>query len=105
MSANAATSLHTTAVDYGRFLKQMLEPNAGGGLSPEIPQLMLEPQIKITDGMEWGLGWGLATIGKIRYFWQWGDNYGFKHIVVGSVDLGKALLVLTNGENGYQVWE
>jgi CubicO group peptidase (beta-lactamase class C family) len=101
---NAATSLHTTAADYSKFIRQMLEPKQAGGLSPAVVRLMLEPQIKIEKGADWGMGWGIKTIAKNQFFWQWGDNYGFKHIAAGSVELGKAILILTNGENGHQVW-
>jgi hypothetical protein len=50
------------------------------------------------------LGLGLKLVGGNWVFWQWGDNRGFKHLVAGSREQGKGLCVLTNSQNGYQVW-
>jgi hypothetical protein len=65
---------------------------------------MLTPQVVIQPGGAWGLGWGLKLIGDDWLFWQWGDNQGFKHVVVGSHRQGVGIIVLTNGEQGYRVW-
>jgi CubicO group peptidase (beta-lactamase class C family) len=97
--ANSATSLHTTVLDYARLVQRMLaEPD--GARQRE----MLTPQVTIQPGTAWGLGWGLQRIEPGWVFWQWGDNTGFKHLVAGSREQGVGLVILTNGENGYQVW-
>jgi CubicO group peptidase (beta-lactamase class C family) len=96
-SGNAGTSLHTTVREYARFVEQMIS-------AAPWREAMLTPQTTIDGSSAWGLGWGLKRIDADWVFWQWGDNRGFKHLAAGSRQQGKALCVLTNGENGYQVW-
>jgi hypothetical protein len=66
--ANAAWSLQTTAIDFGRFLLAVLD---GSRLKPESAELWLRPQIEIKhqgaeclgprDGdMATGVAWGLG---------------------------------------------
>ena len=102
--ANAATSLHTTVLDYARLVQWMLSPTAEDEKSAAWLRQMLTPQVTIESDTAWGLGWGLKQIGAGWVFWQWGDNRGFKHLVAGSQEQGVGLVILTNGENGYQVW-
>lgn len=83
---NAAASLRTTAQDFGRFLTAILQ---GTGLKKETRELMLTPQIKVSESgtnntlrtpeklsptLSWGLGWGLETTPDGVAFWHWGDN-------------------------------
>jgi CubicO group peptidase (beta-lactamase class C family) len=100
--ANAGTSLHTTLIDYARFMAQMF--SADGPLSPDTLSRMLLPQTPIDEATAWGLGWGLKRISGDLIFWQWGDNGGWKHVAAGSVAQGLGLLALTNGERGSLVW-
>ncbi len=102
--ASSATTLHTTAADYARFVQLMVEPTGGVGLSEAWLGCMLTPQVVLQPGLAWGLGWGLNQVGDDWLFWQWGDNSGFKHIVAGSRRQGVGVIVLTNGEQGYRVW-
>jgi CubicO group peptidase (beta-lactamase class C family) len=94
--ANAGTSLHTSLADYARFLQHMLT----GGVANMLPW-----QTPIDADTAWGLGWGLKRISNDLIFWQWGDNGGWKHLAAASVGQGKGVLVLTNGEGGFQVWK
>lgn len=41
---------------------------------------------------------------KGGFFWQWGDNPGFKHFAVGSRSQKLAVVVFTNGQNGKNVY-
>jgi hypothetical protein len=44
--------------------------------------------------------------GAATRFWQWGDNPGFKHFLVGDrAGSGQALVVLTNANSGRPVYE
>ncbi|HEY3340801.1 MAG TPA: serine hydrolase domain-containing protein [Anaerolineae bacterium] len=104
-AANAATSLHTTVLDYAQFVQWMLSPASKDGASGAWWREILTPQVSIQPGTAWGLGWGMQQIGAEWVFWQWGDNHGFKHLVAGSREQGVGLVVLTNGENGYRVWK
>ncbi|MCB1033011.1 MAG: beta-lactamase family protein, partial [Acidobacteria bacterium] len=101
-AASAASSLHTTVGDYGRFLSLMLSQLAeGDGVAEE----MIRPQVPVEEelGLFWGLGWAVAREGNETLFLHWGSNPGFKSLAVGSVDQGLAFIVLTNGDNGLEL--
>lgn len=111
--AHAAFSLHTTALDYAKFMIAMIKTI---GLKPETFREMLSPQISVgVDGpfcikkcsnhlspyISWGLGWGLQKLPEGIVFWHWGDNNGFKSYVEGS-QKGSAILIFTNSNNGFK---
>jgi CubicO group peptidase (beta-lactamase class C family) len=114
----AAASLHTTAVDYGRFLAAVLTPGSSPAhLSPSMTAAMLRPQIQVNldppwcegwpnpmpvlaPGVFWGLGWGLEEAGGRRAFWHWGDNGGYKAFAFGHPDSGAGFVMLSNGRHG-----
>ena len=97
---NAAASLVTTARDYGAFLRHLL-----GGGAPVLARMM-EPQVRINEALRWGLGIGLEEMADGRtLFWHWGDNPGFKNIVVGDPAAGRALVVFANANSGRAVYE
>src|SRR6185295_10622616 len=88
VSANAACTLHTTAVDYAKFVIAIMK---GSGLQPQTMEQMMTPQIqvqeecvncvqkppgKLSDSISWGLGWGLQQYVQGASFWHWGDNPG-----------------------------
>lgn len=111
-SADAASSLHTTAADYARFVAAVLRHE---GLSPRTVEDMWSPQVTLdatcmvctrqenlhpSSSLSWGLGWGLEATGADSTIWHWGDNNDM-HAFVLAVPAGeRAMVVLTNGENG-----
>ena len=97
---NAAASLLTTARDYGRFVEHLL-----GSGAPLLARMM-EPQVRLNEALQWGLGFGLEEMEDGRtLFWHWGDNPGFKNFVVGDPAAGRATVVLTNANSGRSVYE
>jgi CubicO group peptidase (beta-lactamase class C family) len=108
LKPNAASSLHTTAEDYARFLRAVLK---GDGLSASLAQQWLRPNRRtpvpffaaldplgkpqLHPTVAWGLGWGLE--GDSGVFFHWGSNPGFKSFVLGSVPDRSALVVLSTG--------
>jgi CubicO group peptidase (beta-lactamase class C family) len=102
--ANAASSLNTTTTDYGKFLSHTLAELQEVKLKT-ASKLMVEPQINVDSfaSLYWGLGWAVATAKNDTLFFQWGSNPGFKSLALGSINQGKALIVLTNGDNGLEV--
>jgi len=108
--ANAASSLHTTAVDYARFLGAVL---VGRGLEPQTLVEMLSPAAQVEGRgppeharyLQWGLGWGLQNGDISTAIWHWGDNGSFRCFVIGYPTQGRGLVYFTNSENGLSVAE
>lgn len=111
-SPNAAASLHTTCLDFAKFLRATL---SGQVLDPEITRLWFEPASfppkNLADswnpqaepnatypGIGWGLGWGVQTADRV--FFHWGDNPGYKAFACGSIHDQSAVVVFTNGDQG-----
>jgi CubicO group peptidase (beta-lactamase class C family) len=114
-SANAAFTLHTTALDYAKFIIAIMNDI---GLKPETLNQMMTPQIrvqegcvncahkhsgKLSDSLSWGLGWGLQKFIQGDSFWHWGDNNGFKNYIVGFRREKKGILIFSNHSNGLGV--
>ena len=57
LQGNSSYTLHTTALDFARFLVALLN---GEGLKKETLELMLRPESKIADNLGWCLGSGSA---------------------------------------------
>jgi CubicO group peptidase (beta-lactamase class C family) len=94
MIPNAAASLVTSAEDYARFVAAAIR-------NPELGQ----QQVRINDSLGWGLGWAIERAAGHQYLWQWGDNGGFKNIVLAEPASGDAIFVFTNGDAGVRVYD
>lgn len=109
--ANPASSLHTTALDYARFMTTLLD---GKGLKPDTLKQMETPQTPVqqnciancfdvaplSTSVFWGLGVGLEKTPAGLAFWHWGDNGAFKAYMVGFPAHRYGLVMFTNSENG-----
>jgi CubicO group peptidase (beta-lactamase class C family) len=112
--ASAASSLNTTARDYGLFMAALLK---GTGLKKETARLMLTPQVKVGRGRDttnrpagprspsisWGLGWGLQSTADGTSLWHWGDNVDNKSYVVVFDKQKMGIVVFTNSINGLSI--
>ena len=94
MLPNGASSMVTTAPDYARFLAAAIK-------NPDIHK----QQISIRPSLGWGLGWGIERVAGREYVWQWGDNGGYKNIVVAEPTSGEGVFVFTNGDSGARVYD
>jgi CubicO group peptidase (beta-lactamase class C family) len=81
MVPNAASSLLTTVRDYAKFLAH------------------------INSALAWGLGWGIQQDEYGETLWHWGSNNSFRNFVVADPANGRAVVVLTNSENGPPVYQ
>lgn len=102
-TSNAASSLHTTADDYAKFLNELFEPHF-------INNVWLNQMISIQssvrdddDTLAWGLGVGLNIINDDSYIWHWGDNGIFRAFFISSVNTGLGFVYFANSENGLSV--
>ncbi len=106
--AHAAATLHTTAVDYARFLVAMM---TGEGLEPATYEAMLTPQSQVSNRdslvphVYWGLGCGLQETERGMALWHWGDNMDFRAYVIGYPAEDAGLVYFTNSENGLSIAE
>jgi CubicO group peptidase (beta-lactamase class C family) len=96
-TALAAGTLQTTAVDYARFLGALF---AGEGLADGTLEAMLTPQVEVTDGVWWGLGFGLEDGEAGRVLWQWGHDPGNRAFVLGAPESGLGMAFFANSDNG-----
>lgn len=109
-TGNAASSLHTTASDYARFVSALLR---GEGLGVEWRDVMLTPQVELTENvpadgrgrLHWGLGWGLYEGPDGLSFWHWGDNGNFKAYVTAYPEGGRGLVYFSNSFDGLSLVE
>lgn len=83
-----------TGPDYLRFLIHALAHD----------HRLFEPQARIDDELAWGLGWGIEDSDGGRAIWQWGNNPGYKNLVIGRPADRQGVVVLTNGDRGALVY-
>lgn len=104
---NAACSFLTTTQDYARFLERMVAraPAAGLELSEPLLESMSRPAVKLNSALSWGTGWGIQRDEYGEVLWHWGANMSFRNFVIADRANGRAVAVLTNGENGPRVYE
>ena len=101
---NAAASLLTTAHDYGVFMRWLLGAGPVQGGRAVLDRMAVQ-QSTINDALGWGSGIGLEKAGGRTYVWHWGDNPGFKNLVIGEPASGNAVVIFTNGNSGQRVYE
>jgi CubicO group peptidase (beta-lactamase class C family) len=100
----SAGNLHTTPSDYAKFLIEVIDPKPDDAyrLSQASLREMLKPQVKITDRLSWGLGWGIGQkpgVGTIIL--HSGDNPGFKTLTAASLQNKSGFFIMTNGDRGF----
>jgi CubicO group peptidase (beta-lactamase class C family) len=103
--------LHTTAVEYARFLVELVAPRKGDRfrLSESMRQEMFRPHIALPKGGEidgctaWGLGWGIQQRPEGNLLVHSGGQTGFRSLALASVRHQSGLIILTNSDNGGKV--
>ena len=96
----AAAGLWTSAHDLARFIIEVQNAARGQGkvLSATTARQMLTPQ---PGG--WGLGFKVSGEGEALSFFHDGSNAGYKATLVGHPETGDGVVILTNGDQGYQL--
>ena len=99
---NAADDLLTTAEDYGRFAAWVAN---GAGLPDALLAEMTKPQTNAKVSM--ALGWEFfPDLGGGEYaLLHSGSDFGVKTLVAILPKSKRALVILTNGDNGMMVYE
>jgi CubicO group peptidase (beta-lactamase class C family) len=104
---SASAGLYTTAADYAKFLVEIMQPTQKGPfhLSENFVTEMLKPQVKVSEDISWGLGWGIEQTEAGDAFWHWGDWGVFRNFAIGYKNQKIGVVVLTNsfhGPKGYR---
>lgn len=111
-AAAASWSLQTTAGDYARFVRMVLQ---GRGLTTGMHARWLAPAVRATRGIDdvfeeepveeddiaWGLGWGLER--PQDCFFHWGHTPGFRAFVMGHPRTKDAVVWLANSARGLRL--
>jgi hypothetical protein len=64
-----------------------------------------KPEINLNERVGWGLGWGIQHTANGASFWHWGDNDTYKNFAIGFRQEGFGIVIMTNGENGQEVYK
>jgi CubicO group peptidase (beta-lactamase class C family) len=114
--ARSYSGLHTTALDYARFVIAVIN---GTGLREETTEQMLKGQVRLDEScfscierspgrlsqtLSWGLGWGLERTDAGDAIWHWGDNNGEFHSFIMAYPKEKiGIIIFTNSGNGLSI--
>lgn len=91
LEAIASFSLHTTAVDFAKFMIAVRQ----------YPQ-MLEVNCHINEHIAWGLGWGIEMTPDGVAYWHSGDNGTFQCLAFQNQEIG--IVIMTNSLNGLKIY-
>lgn len=102
-TANAADDLLTTISDYSRFMVSLLDT---GGLTDKVYQEMITPQVSVKKDLYFGLGLLKYDLGNGTYALSHsGADEGSKTIAFLLPESKEGLVIFTNADNGYLVYE
>ena len=115
--ADGASSLHTTAKDYAKFMLAWMDSDLMPTPEMEFPFTWLvqlngdEQGAKLplpkTELLGWALGWGIQSHFEQKYSdylaWHWGDNGVFRAFVALNPKSQSGVVYLTNSENGLAI--
>ncbi|MDR6919594.1 serine hydrolase [Chryseobacterium sp. 2987] len=102
-TANAADDLHTTIEDYGNFIVSVMK---GSLLKRDIFQEMIKRQVKTKENKYFGLGFEIYDLGNGEYaLAHGGADLGTRCIAIVLPKSGKGILIFTNTDDGYKVYE
>lgn len=102
-TANAADDLHTTIEEYGNFMISVMK---GKNLKPEIFQEMIKKQVKTKENKYFGLGFEIYDLGSGDYALSHsGADKGTQCIAILLPNSGKGVVIFTNIDDGYKVYE
>ena len=93
----AAGGLWSTASDLARFAIELQE--AFAGRSSRIIDASLAAQMLTPELRDWGLGISIQRQGAARYFTHTGWNRGYRSLLIGFVETGQGVVIMTNGDS------
>ncbi|MFN3693985.1 MAG: serine hydrolase [Ignavibacterium sp.] len=119
--SNAAYTLYTTTEEYAKFIIEIMKPTevSGFSLSDEMTKQMLSHQVRVDTrevidrpgrnfGLQGyrGLGWAIdSTITGDVIYHSGANQTGFRCYSQFSPKDGSGIVIMTNGENGNELWK
>lgn len=102
----AMGGLRTTALEYARFLSEILAPQAPSPfcLAEATRREMLRPQVKVDRSNSWALGWEIHQTPRGNLIQHEGGQPGFLAFTAASVERRSGYVILTNSANGWKVF-
>lgn len=102
-TANAADDLLTTIEDYGTFLCSVMNSD---GLSKKVFDEMTSHQVETKKNKYFGLGFEIYDLGNDNYALSHGGaDKGVQTIVIVLPKTKQGLIIFTNVDDGYKVYE
>jgi CubicO group peptidase (beta-lactamase class C family) len=102
-TANAADDLLTTVEDYGKFLVSVMN---GNGLTKKVFEDMITRQVETKKNKYFGLGFEIYDLGNGEYALSHGGaDKGVQTIVFIFPKTKQGLIIFTNVDDGYKVYE
>lgn len=101
---SGANNILSTAEDYSKFLIYVMN---GAGLSQNLYEEMLKPQIAVNEHLSWGLGWQILTgLPNGEYALEHGgNNTGMWSMSLVLPISQRGIVVMTNGDSGIFVYK
>ncbi|MGD1093533.1 MAG: serine hydrolase domain-containing protein [Bryobacteraceae bacterium] len=103
---SAASSLHSTATDYAKFMLALMKGSAmlttQVHVDASCANCVGKPVTHPSESISWGLGVGLEQTPQGIAFWPWGENSYFRCFQIGLPKEGRGVVIFTNSENGFK---
>jgi CubicO group peptidase (beta-lactamase class C family) len=104
---SAASSLHSTATNYAKFMIGLMKGSAMLTTQVHVDSgcanCVGKPVTHPSESISWGLGIGLEQTRQGTAFWHWGENSYFRCFQIALPKEGRGLVIFTNSENGFKV--
>lgn len=104
----SAGSLVTTPTDYAKFLIEVMDPKPADDyrLTNASLREMLRPHADVPGSpvrSSWALGWQILHLDPKDVICHGGDIEGFHSLAAFSAVSKSGFVIMTNGENGYEI--
>jgi CubicO group peptidase (beta-lactamase class C family) len=93
--ANGAGSMRATAADMAAFLLELADPQL---LDPATGRDLRTPQVRLSEGLSWGLGAGIQHSPEGDALWQWGQHFDFQSVMIIYPARRFGVVVCTNSD-------
>lgn len=97
-----ASSLHTTPIDYAKFVIETMQQAKKTGKQNILN--MLDEQFKIENNISSSLGWGIEKTADGEVFYHVGNSVNFKSLALVYRKQEFGIVFMTNGANSFKIF-